>query len=206
VHRYERQPDTLRRRPALLPAVASAARQTPRYNGALSRIAALPTALNLDSPAPQSKPAAKKQKNRTPIWDPPNIDAPLRPSNPSPPCALPTVLQQSAARADALTTNLQNFTAQERIEFQTLGNMGDRGPARTSIFDYTVVFDQHPEGVAVRESRVPEPGSGAFPASSQDVGLPDMALIFLPEMQVGYEMTCEGASEWSGQPAWVVHF
>jgi hypothetical protein len=38
------------------------------------------------------------------------------------------------------------------------------------------------------------------------VGLPDLALIFLPELQGDYEMNCEGATEWNGQPAWVVHF
>lgn len=33
-----------------------------------------------------------------------------------------------------------------------------------------------------------------------------MALMFLPSMQGDYEMICEGAAEWEGQSAWVVHF
>jgi hypothetical protein len=43
-------------------------------------------------------------------------------------------------------------------------------------------------------------------AFTQDVGLPEMALMFLPEMQGDYEFTCEGVAEWNGQPAWVLHF
>ncbi len=119
---------------------------------------------------------------------------------------LSSVLRQSGARADELTTNLQNFTAQEKIEFKFMGNMGDYLPSGTGTFDYTVVFEQHPEGLAVQESRVPEGGSRVFLASNQDVGLPDMALIFLPNFQGDYEMKCEGAAAWNGQPTWVVHF
>jgi hypothetical protein len=58
----------------------------------------------------------------------------------------------------------------------------------------------------VQESRALEHGTRAFPFSIQDVGLPEMALIFLPEFQGDYEMKCEGAAEWDGQPTWVIHF
>ena len=53
---------------------------------------------------------------------------------------------------------------------------------------------------------MPERGSRAFPASGQDIGLPELALIFLSNFQGDYEMKCEGAAEWNGQRAWVVHF
>jgi hypothetical protein len=33
------------------------------------------------------------------------------------------------------------------------------------------------------------------PFSARNVGLPEMALMFLPEIQDGYEMSCEGTGE-----------
>jgi hypothetical protein len=156
--------------------------------------------------AQQSKDAEKKLKNRSPHWDPPDVDAPLRSHSSSAPCLLSSVLEQSGARADAMIANLQNFTAQERIEYQSLGTMGNHLDGGTGTFDYTVVFEQRREGLAVQESRAPEHGSYAFPASTRDVGLPEIALIFLPNFQGDYEMKCEGTAAWNGQPTWVVHF
>jgi hypothetical protein len=156
--------------------------------------------------ARQSKDAEKKLKNRIPRWDPPDVDARPRSVSASPPCLLASVLEQAGARADELVTTLQDFTAQERIEYESVGNMGNHLEGGDGAFDYTVAFEQRREGLAVQESRLPERGSRAFPASTQDAGLPEMALIFLPDFQGDYEMTCEGAAEWDGQPTWVVHF
>jgi len=156
--------------------------------------------------APETKVAERKPKSKIPLWDPPNVDGPLRSRSSSSPCLLSEVLEQAGARADELVTNLQNFTAQEKIEFQLRSSVAHVLQAGTGTFDYTVVFGQRPEGLAVQESRTPERGTRAFPFSIQDVGLPEMALIFLPEFQGDYEMRCEGAAEWNGQPTWILHF
>jgi len=87
-----------------------------------------------------------------------------------------------------------------------LGNVGDQLDYGTGSFDYTAVFERHKEGYAVQEGRTPEHGSQPFPAAAQDVGLPEMALIFVPDLKNDYEMKCEGVTEWKGQPAWIVHF
>ncbi len=150
---------------------------------------------------------AEKRPNGTfPFWHLPDVDAPLGSLTSATPCPLSSVLEQSGARADELVSNLQNFTAQEKIEYQSLGNMASVLEEGTGIFDYTVAFEPRREGLAVEESRTPERGSRAFPTSTKDVGLPEMALIFLPYFQSDYQMNCEGAAEWNGQPAWVVHF
>jgi VWFA-related protein len=148
----------------------------------------------------------KAPKPRILFWDPPSVDAHLRPDSASAECSLSTVLEQTGKRAVELLANLQNFTAQERIEYRVLGNVGDQLDYGTGSFDYTAAFERHKEGYAVQEGRTPEHGSQPFPAAAQDVGLPEMALIFLPELQNDYEMKCEGTTEWKGQPAWVVHF
>jgi hypothetical protein len=156
--------------------------------------------------APQAKDTQKKPKNRSLYWGPPEVDARLRSLRSSTACLLSSVLEQSGARANEMVTNLQNFTAQERIEYESLGTMANHLDGGVGTFGYTVVFEKRPEGLAVQESRLPERGSLAFPASTQDVGLPEMALIFLPDFQGDYEMSCEGTAEWNGQPTWVVHF
>ena len=148
----------------------------------------------------------RKMKSRSPHWDPPDVDAPFHSHSSSPPCELSSVLQQAGARAEDLITNLQNFTAQERIKYVQISNLsrfldGDQG-----AFDYTAVLMQHPGGLAVQESLMPEHGSHLFPASTQDVGLPEMALIFGPDLEGDYEMKCDGSADWNGQATWVVHF
>ena len=79
--------------------------------------------------------------------------------------------------------------------------MGYLQDSRTGMFDYVVLFEQTGAGTTVRESRQPKRGSRLLTAFTQDVGLPEMALMFLPEMQGDYEITCEGAAEWNGQLA-----
>ncbi len=157
--------------------------------------------------AHQSQSAEKKPKSRILSWAPPNVDGPLRPRGlSSAPCVLSDALKRAGARANELITNLQNFTAQENIEYKALNSNGTPRDVGAGTFDYVVIFEQGPRGTSVQESRSPARGSHAFPASSRDVGLPDLALIFLPEMQDDYEMSCEGTTKWNGQPAWVVHF
>jgi hypothetical protein len=116
------------------------------------------------------------------------------------------VLEQAGSRAHELAANLQNFTSQEKIEFQLRSSVTHVLQSGTGAFDYNVVFAKTSAGLAVQEKRVPERGHRAFPFTIQDVGIPEMALIFLPEFQGDYEMRCDGAAEWNGQATWVVHF
>jgi hypothetical protein len=148
----------------------------------------------------------KKPKSRSLTWDPPNIDSPVRSANSSPPCVLADVLGKVGARTNELVTDLQNFTAEEKIAYATSGIEGfflDRGSEK---FDYVVSLS-HAEGIpVVQENRNPARGSDPSVVATVDRGLPEMALMFLPNMQDDYEMKCEGISEWKGQPTWVVHF
>ncbi|HTZ48000.1 MAG TPA: hypothetical protein VMH20_10430 [Verrucomicrobiae bacterium] len=57
-----------------------------------------------------------------------------------------------------------------------------------------------------REYRTPAKGGHEFPASGQDTGQVALALIFLPNMQTDYQMSCEGLGKWKEQAAWLVRF
>lgn len=148
----------------------------------------------------------KNLKNRSLQWVPPQVDAPLGSRISSPPCVLADVLQQAGARANELYTSLESFSAQERIEYQAWDHMGYLQDSRMGTFDYVVLFSLTPGGMTVDESRHPEHGSPLLAVFTQEIGLPEMALLFLPEMQDEYEMSCEGLVDWNGRRTQVVHF
>lgn len=156
--------------------------------------------------AQQSGDVEKKLKNRSLHWSPPALDSQVQGISSSPPCALSKVLEQAGGRAVEMITNLQNFTAQEKIQYQTSDLQNFVKDFGSETFEYVVVFGPLQKGLVVQENRNPTRGSKLSPVATQDAGLPEMLLIFLPKMQQDYEMSCEGTVEWNGQPAWVVRF
>ena len=156
--------------------------------------------------ANQSADAAKKLKNRDLRWSPPALDAPVPRLASSPPCSLATVLEQTGARATEMVTNLQNFSAQEEIRYQTSDRLNVVQDFGSGTFDYVVVLRPPAEGSIVEEYRKPTHGSDLNASTTADMGLPAMALLFLPELQPDYEMACEGSAEWESRRAWVVRF
>lgn len=156
--------------------------------------------------AQQSGDMEKKLKNRSLSWSPPALDSPVRSRALSPPCDLAKVLEQAAERESEQVTNLQNFIAQEKIEYRAFDRKGVILDSGSEMFDYIVVFQKSPGGMVFEEKRNPRHGSSSSAAATQDMGLPEMVLIFLPNMQEDYEMSCEGAAEWGGQLTRVVRF
>ena len=156
--------------------------------------------------AQQSDHPDKKSKDRTLSWDPPALDSHIRTLASSPPCELAKLLDQAAASESEQVTNLQSFLAQERIQYQTFDRQWFIHDMGSETFDYIVLFEKSPGGLLFQEKRNPTHGSSLNAAATQDVGLPEMVLIFLPNMQDDYEMQCEGEVEWGGQLTWVVHF
>jgi hypothetical protein len=120
-------------------------------------------------------------------------------------CDLPAVLAQAGVRANELVTNIQNFTAQERIDFRILDRIGNLYDSGSDEFDYTAVLIRQRQGYTVQESRKPVPGSRPFPIATHDLGLPEIALMFLPEFQTNYEMTCSGAVTRNGRLTWMIN-
>ena len=157
-------------------------------------------------PPGETKPTAKRSSNQNLQWAPPMVDLPLGGGVTAQPCVLAEVLEQAGTRAAELFTSLQSFSAQEDVEYQSNDHMGYLQDARIGTFDYLVVFQATPSGTNVQESRQPKRGSRLLPVFTQDVGLPEMALMFLPEIQADYEMTCEGAADWNGRLVHIVHF
>jgi hypothetical protein len=179
--------------------------ETPEPSAVPDTTVASSSATSQSAAVPEVKDPKNPSKPGILTWEPPYVDAHLPSNGATPACMLSTVLEQAGTRAIELVTNLQNFTAEERIQYRALGNAYQLGSGVVS-FDYTAAFEQSKNGFIVQEDRKPEKGSFTFPAATQHVGLPEIALVFLPNLQSIYEMKCEGATEWKGQTAWVVHF
>jgi hypothetical protein len=173
---------------------------------AASGVRAARAAVNVEQQSRESQDAARKIKDRFIQWNPPNLDKPLRAVSASPPCNVADVLKQAAARVEELAGNVPNFTADERIQYEARDDFGSLMDADSGTFEYLALFVPEGSGWAVKETRTPLKGTHVFPASAQDIGLPELAFIFLPRYQGDFEMTCEGAAPWNGQAAWVMHF
>ena len=142
---------------------------------------------------------------QSPPDKPPNTRSVFRAHTDAPKCDLPAVLAQAGVRANELVTNIQNFTAQERIEFRLLDVIGNQYDAGSDDFDYNAVLVRQPHGYSVQESRNPVPGGRPFPIDAHDLGLPEIALLFLPEFQTNYEMTCSGTVVRNERPTWMIN-
>jgi VWFA-related protein len=156
--------------------------------------------------APPSGGSEKKIKNQTLQWNPPALDSAVSALASSTPCDVAKVLEQAGERESEQVAILQNFTAAEKIEYRTSDIQNFVQDSGSETFDYIVVFQQSAGGLVLQERRTPRHGSGLSSVATQDLGLPEMVLIFLPNMQDDYEMSCDGAVEWDGQLAWLIHF
>jgi VWFA-related protein len=154
-------------------------------------------------PAPTHA-AAAPVKAKPLYWNPPDLDPRKEDRVDASECELNDVLAQAATRATELVSNLQNFTAREHVVYRVLGGGAEQVDSGTGDFGYNAALVRHTEGFKVAETRVAEHGVRPMPAASQSIGLPEMALIFLPELQQNYEMHCGGAVLWQGQAAWLV--
>jgi hypothetical protein len=140
-------------------------------------------------------------------WWPPNVDEAAPSIAPGVPCALGDVLQGAGQRVAELVTNLEQFTATERVEHSELNRKGNWAPPRARSFKYLVSISEiRPGMLNVEENRNGGQSLDAFPTRLATIGLAASALIFHPYYVGDFEMACEGLGEWRGQPAWLVRF
>jgi hypothetical protein len=160
----------------------------------------------MDLAAQQRNATEQEAKRKHLNWSPPNIDAPLLSLAAIPPCDVSKVLEDVGSRALELTANLENFTADEQIQYEKWSYSGVPQENDTGMFHYVFAFEQHGGELVSREYRSPWKGGHSFPASGQDTGQVALGLIFHPNMQTDYEMKCEGWDQSYGQKAWVIRF
>ncbi len=172
--------------------------------------------------APPNSPQAKEKKASALRWDPPQVDSRVPSLSATPPCLLPDVVNRAGQRAQELVDHLQKFIAHDQIRYEQTDRSGMGGVPITGTsqaasqqteisgaakFDYVVDFGEKSGPLNLHEYRTRLAGTDEGMVSAfLDKGLPVLALIFYPALQIDYEMRCEGSAGWNEHPAWVVHF
>jgi len=142
----------------------------------------------------------------TQTWAPPDIDQVVPPVSPEVPCPLGEVLAGASTRVKELFENLQQFSANERVEHVALDKRGNPRAPKSAIFTYVAqIHEVSPGRLDVDEFRNGST-SQSFPANLVTSGTVAHALIFHPDVIGDYTVTCEGLGQERGHPAWQLHF
>ena len=157
-------------------------------------------------PPSPAAPSAEAEPNRA-SWIPPDIDDLVPDVQPEVECPLPQVIKGAGLRMSQLVTNLQKFSATERVEHFPVDATGTRRRPETRTFDYVVIISLTTAGVfALDEYRNGSVDPAQFPARVATEGVSAIALIFHPRMVSEFNFSCEGLGNWNGHAAWQVHF
>jgi tetratricopeptide (TPR) repeat protein len=140
-------------------------------------------------------------------WQPPGIDEEKPSVAAGVACPYEQVLAGVEHNALQLAENVGRFAAIEDMLHERLDSLGNPTGREIQKFDYAANISQPAPGrLQVDEYRVEKYGVDSLPDEIVTGGFPTLALLFLPDMRVNYEITCEGLGEWQGQSAWLMHF
>jgi hypothetical protein len=139
-------------------------------------------------------------------WIPPGVDDVTPDVDPDVECPLPQVIRGVGLRMKQLVTNLEKFSATERVDHFVVDGAVRRAPdVRT--FEYVVIVSQNSAGTfLLDEYRNGRVDPTQFQAHIATEGLPAIALIFHPLLASDFKFACEGLGQWEKRPAWQVHF
>ncbi len=155
-------------------------------------------------PGAQAQVSAATSSAQT--WAPPDIDQVVPPVSPDVPCPLAEVLAGTSTRVKELFENLQQFSANERIEHVEVDKRGNPRAPKSATFTYVAQI----RSVSPRRMEVDEYRNGSvsqsFPANLATTGTVAHALIFHPDVIDDFTVTCEGLGKLGGQPAWQLRF
>ncbi len=140
-------------------------------------------------------------------WAPPDVDDVVPPVRPDVPCAVHEVLRAASMRVKELMDNLQQFSATERIEHESVDKQGNSHRSESVTFKYVAqIRVVGPGQLDTQEYRSGSSSTQSFPAGLATRGMATHALMFLPSMIDDLTVTCEGLGSVQGKPAWQLHF
>ena len=140
-------------------------------------------------------------------WGPPGVDDAKPAVVPGVPCPSQQVLDATGERAKELIENIEKFAAVEDMVHQELDKTGNPVSKETRKFNYVASIKDDPPGTPqIEEYRGLRYGAADLPGNIATKGFVSLALIFLPDVRIDYQMSCEGVGDWHGQTAWLMHF
>ncbi len=150
--------------------------------------------------------SAAEQKVSGP-WGPPDIDALVPPTDSSVQCPLDEVVQAASKRVQDLVTDMQRFSAIERIEYFEGDKYGAGHLTAKAKFTYVAyIHEVRPGQLAVEEYRDDSLGLQNFPTNLASTGTAAFALILHPDYVNDFAFTCEGMAEREGRRSWQLRF
>ena len=140
-------------------------------------------------------------------WLPPDVDEIIPPVEPSIPCDISKIMEQSGKRVQEFIENVDRFTATEAIIHESVNKWGLTSRPKQFDFDYLVSIKEIRRGMmSVEEYRNSHHPTADFPDRVAITGLPALILIFHPYYAQYFSMTCEGLGRSKGQAAWQIYF
>jgi hypothetical protein len=141
------------------------------------------------------------------VWTPPGIDEVIPPVNPHVECPLEDVLGGAGDRVKQFVSDLEKFSASERVEHYMVDATGDRHAPDTRDFNYVVAVSRAKTGVfLLDEYRNGSVSPELFQARIATQGMPALVLVFHPQIMNDFNFRCEGLGRWQSKPAWQVRF
>ena len=144
-------------------------------------------------------------------WVPPDVETFQPPVADGIDCPLSEIVSEAGARVEEFWDNLNQVTATETIQHQTVNRSGALGHPEIQKYEYVASVDRTRDGTVVfDEYRKPTGDSfRSAPDGSNDISVENTfihLLVFLPRYAGNFQLTCEGLGTWKGQPAWQIHF
>lgn len=140
-------------------------------------------------------------------WGPPGVDEVKPLVAPGVSCPTQQVLQMAGERVKELVDSISQFSAIEDLLHEQLDPAGNPLTKVTRKFNYVAsITEDLPGFLAVDEYRNNRDALTSLPDHISTQGFMAAALIFHPDMQENFDLTCEGLGQWHGNATWVVHF
>jgi len=139
-------------------------------------------------------------------WRPPDIDDAKPTIEPGVACPTAQVLAGAGQRVQELVEDVTRFSAKEDLFHKSLDDSGLSTRSEIRKYDYVAAISSQRGAVMIDEYRNDIGHQTGDPDGIASTGFVMLALLFHPEMKGDFDFDCEGQGNWSGQPAWLVHF
>jgi tetratricopeptide (TPR) repeat protein len=140
-------------------------------------------------------------------WVPPNVDDSVPPVEKAASCPLPHIVEQAGQRVLELVDNLERFTATEKLDHQTLNELGLAVRVEQRNFEYLVIIREVKPGIFdVSEFRDGSDSREIFPENVATLGTIALVFVFHPNYANDFDFQCEGQSHQGNQLVWQVRF
>ncbi|HUK40549.1 MAG TPA: tetratricopeptide repeat protein, partial [Candidatus Acidoferrales bacterium] len=149
-------------------------------------------------------PAAKNDRT----WAPPDVDAGVPPTAVGVACSVNDVMDNARQRILKQLSDLEKFSATERVEHQKMEKNGNWSSPLWKDFYYMISVYHRPNvPYYFVEDRTTDNANSLFPTAIATRGLVSLGFMIInPAYAKDFDFSCEGLSNWNGKPTWQVHF